>query len=123
MKRNGNLAVATVATLLLSAFSPWANAARTVKEFSGYGNKTEQHFTVSGPWTLEWNVKGSSGFPTFDYFEARLYDSTTGKFLGMIARNKGSGAGARYFEEGGVYYLNVLARNLHWQMKIVQAES
>jgi hypothetical protein len=123
MKRNRSLAVATVATLLLSAFAPSANAAQTVKEFSGYGNKTEQHFTVSGPWTLEWNVQGSSGFPTFDYFEARLYDSTSGKFLGMVARNTGSGAGKRYFQDGGHYYINVLGRNLRWQMKIVPAES
>ena len=122
MKPNKNVVVATVATLLLSVLAPWANA-QTVKEFSGYGNKAEQHFTVSGPWTLEWHVKGNGVSPTLDYFEARLYDSTTGKFLGMVARNTGSGAGKRYFADGGLYYINVVGRNLHWQMRIVQAES
>lgn len=111
-----------VVLLMLLGVSPAIaaeSAERIVEEFQGYGPEQNLLFSVNGRWEIRWQSEGNRDFPSLSRFSAHLYDAASGEFLGVVAQQSGSGWGRRYIEEGGRYRINVLGRNVHWRIRIV----
>ena len=109
-----------LAASLMFALSAMAHAEeKTVASFSGYDNDYNLSFSVRGAWELRWRVEGDKNFPTVSQFNVHLHDSATSRFLGIAAQKTGSGRGVRYINDGGRFYLHVLARNVRWHIDIV----
>lgn len=104
------------------ALAPSARAEAAVATFEGAGDDYNLLFNVHGAWELRWKSLGNETFPSVSHFEVHLYDSVSGRFLTVAAQKTGSGRGVRHFADGGSFFINVRARNVRWQITIVDVD-
>ncbi len=86
------------------------------QELSGKNSGRPSAFTVDGPWTLDWTAR--SEFPLLASIEIRLYDESTGDFVGMVAEIKGTGSGLKVFENDGTFQVVVVGNFVEWDIEI-----
>jgi hypothetical protein len=107
-------------TIFLTVVSLVASSALMAESeairISGDESSKPPVFTVDGPWLLDWSTR--SEFPMLANFEMRLYDGTSGEFIGTVAQLEGTGRGLKLFEDGGSYQLAIVAGNVDWDIEI-----
>lgn len=104
------------ALLMMSILLGSSIAAADIQRFSGANSGRPPPFTVEGPWTLDWNARSDS--VDLASIELRLYDGSTGEFIGMIAEVKGTGSGLKLFENGGTFQVAVVGTLVEWDIEI-----
>lgn len=77
--------------------------------------------TLDGPWLMEWSTK--SEFPLLASIEIRLYDADNGEYLGMVAELKGTGSGAKLFENPGSYQFVIVGTSVDWDIRIEEVDA
>ena len=96
-----------------------ASAADTDRvRFEGEGNRRTAVFATGGPWMLDWSIR--SDVPSLAIFEMRLHEGASGDYIGNIVELRGTGSGLKLFEEGGDYQIDIVARNVTWELEITQ---
>lgn len=93
-----------------------AVAIADVQKLNGKDSARSPEFTVNRPWTMDWSAR--SEFPLLASIELRLYDSTSGDFVGMIAEVKGTGSGLKLMERTGTFRIVVVGTFVEWDIEI-----
>lgn len=86
--------------------------------FTGSESGSTADFSTSGPWLLDWSVH--SDYPEMTNFEMRLYDASSGDFVGTIAQLEGTGRGLKLFEEAGDFRIQIVSQSLDWELRILE---
>lgn len=106
-----------ISAILMTSLALFSNlAAADVQKLSGKDSGRPPAFTVDGPWTLDWSAR--SDFLDLASIELRLFDATTGEFIGLVAEVKGVGSGLKLFENSGTFQLVVVATLVKWDIEI-----
>jgi len=99
--------------------------------FTGDATKQTDVFSMEGPWVLDWSARspsklacnyeiwskdGAAGLPC--NFELRLFDATSGDYLGTIAQLEGEGRGYKLFEKPGDYRIDVVSQYVVWELLV-----
>ena len=104
--------------VILTVFSAFAIAQDDAVVFTGSESGSTADFSTGGPWLLDWSVH--SDYPEMTNFEMRLYDASSGDFIGTIAQLEGTGRGLKLFEDAGEYRIQIVAQSLDWELQIVE---
>jgi len=108
--------------LLLSGLSGFATAnADEALLFSGSESGRTPVFETSGPWLLDWSIRGD--YAQMANFELRLYDAAADEFVGTIAQLEGTGRGLKLFEDAGKWQIQVISEALSWEIEIAEIGS
>ena len=106
-----------IAAILMPSLVLFGNlAAAEVQKLSGKDSGKPPAFTVDGPWTMDWSAR--SDFLDLASIELRLFDATTGEFIGLVAEVKGVGSGLKLFENSGSFQLVVVGTLVEWDIEI-----
>jgi len=106
-----------ISAILMTSMVLFSSVATAdVQRLSGKNNDRPPAFTVDGPWTMDWRAR--SEFPVTASIEIRLYDGTTGEFIGMVAEIKGTGSGLKLFENAGTFQVVVVGAFVEWDIEI-----
>ena len=106
--------------LVLIVASAGAQAAETIREFSGTGNAVTSVFTVKSPWLLDWRLDGD--YEQLIALDITLVEANTGRYVGRVLHTKRRGNGLKLFETAGQYQLRVSSTLARWTLKIQQIE-
>ncbi|MDH3440257.1 MAG: hypothetical protein OEM63_05875 [Gammaproteobacteria bacterium] len=106
----------SLALLCLSALPGMANAQRLTGSDSG----RPPVVMLDGPWLMEWST--SSEYPLLASIEIRLYDADSDEYLGMVAELKGTGSGAKLFENPGRYQFVIVGTFVDWDIRIEEVD-
>ena len=104
--------------LWLLLASPFAQAERIVKEFSGSENTTTAIFVVESPWLLDWRL--DADYENFVALEISLVEAHGGRHVGRVLRTQRKGNGIKLFRESGIYQLRISTTLARWRVKIIQ---
>jgi hypothetical protein len=88
--------------------------------FTGTESGRTPVFETSGPWLLYWSIR--SEYPEMASFEMRVYDASSGEFLGTVQNDAGKAGGRRLFERGGSYQVQVISEALTWDIEIAETD-
>ncbi len=86
---------------------------------TGSGSGNVGPFRTDGPWMLTWNAQ--SEFPALAEFAVHLYEARSGRFVGVVVNQTGTGSGQKAILEPGEYRAVVIARAVDWSVRIDEA--
>ncbi len=102
---------------LLASSAPAEDAIR----FSGTESGRTPVFETRGPWLLYWSIR--SEYPEMASFEMRVFDVSSGEFLGTLQNDDGATGGRRLFEHSGRFQIQVISKALTWDFEITETDS
>lgn len=108
----------TILITLLALAASHADAAETVREFSGSGNTTTPVFTVESPWIIDWRLDGD--YDSLVALDITLLEAPGGRHVGRVLHTKYKGNGVKLFREGGTFQLRISATFARWRVKVQQ---
>jgi hypothetical protein len=111
---------AIVALLLFGAVLASPALAEGEIRFSGSESGRTPVFETGGPWLLYWSIR--SEYPEMASFEMRVYDVSSGEFLGTVQNDAGKAGGRRLFEGAGSYQIQVISEALTWDIEIAETD-
>ena len=109
----------TLVFLTLMSVSAATVSQAVIERFTGSGAGSTESFTVGGPWLLNWET--TSDFPQLSYIEIHLYDSQTGRHVGVAVQHRGRGNGEKLIREPGNYRISVAGVATDWAIQIEAA--
>jgi len=94
------------------------NAKERIVEFTGNKSTITAEFEATGPWILDWRVKGD--YPDSLALQVNLESSPRGEHLAKVVTTKWISDGVRLFNESGKFRFKVDSSLAEWTLIVEQ---